>query len=84
MLLPTKGISFNRALLTVGADILENLDSATSISGLWDRLNRYRAESRASERITFDWFCLALAALYSIGAVEWTPAMNIRRTSVHQ
>ena len=84
MLLPTKGISFDRALLTIGADILENLNSPISVSGLWDRCNRYHAKKSSNERITFDWFSLALASLYSIGAVEWTPASNLRRVHVSQ
>lgn len=83
MLLPTRGISFERALITVGADALVLLRTPTSISGLWDRFNTTRVNSNAKERITFDWFSLALASLFAIGSVEWTPEGYLRRTDVH-
>lgn len=81
MLLPTKGISFDRALITVGADILDVLVAPTSISGLWERFTSARRGNPAAERITFDWFSLALASLFAIGAVEATRNDHIRRSS---
>lgn len=81
MLLPTKGVSAERALLTVGSDLLEALQTPKSVSSLWEHY-KVRA-SGATDHITFDWFSLALAALYAIEVVEWTPAGHLRRTSVH-
>jgi len=81
MLLPTRGISFDRALITVGADVLVLLRSPSSISGLWDRFSTARANSK--ERITFDWFSLAIASLFAVGSVEWTSEGYLRRTDVH-
>ena len=72
MLLPTRGISFDRALLTVGAEILEVLTVPTSVSGLWERFTSARRERPSAERVTFDWFSLALASLYAMGAIELT------------
>jgi hypothetical protein len=80
MLLPTKGISFDRALLTIGADILEALTAPTSVSGLWERFTSARKANPSSERVTFDWFSLALASLYAVGAVESTRNDYIRRS----
>lgn len=82
MLLPTKGISFDRALLTIGADILEVLTVPTSVSGLWERFTTSRRANPSDERVTFDWFSLALASLYAMHAVEPTRNDYIRR-SVH-
>lgn len=82
MLLPTRGISYERALITVGADALALLRAPTSVSGLWDRFNSARSQFDAKERITFDWFSLALAALFAIGSVEWTSEGYLRRTDV--
>jgi hypothetical protein len=73
MLLPTKGISADRALLTVGADILEVLTTPTSVSGLWERFTRARSETLDAERVTFDWFSLALASLFAVGVIELQP-----------
>jgi hypothetical protein len=79
MLLPTKGISADRALLTVGADILDALRTPTSISGLWERYGSRDVSS--SERVTFDWFSLALASLYSMGVLEMTANGYLKRVS---
>lgn len=37
MLLPTKGIEPERALLTIGARIVSLLESPATITGLWER-----------------------------------------------
>jgi len=81
MLLPTKGLSFDRALVTIGADILEVLTVPTSVSGLWERFTSARRTSSSAERVTFDWFSLALASLYAMGVVEPTRNDYIRRSS---
>jgi hypothetical protein len=83
MLLPTKGVSADRALVTVGSDILEGLQTPKSVSSLWEQ---YRDRGRASgstEHVTFDWFSLALASLFAIEVVEWTPSGHLRRVNVH-
>jgi hypothetical protein len=82
VLLPTRGISFERALITVGADALTLLRAPTSVSGLWDRFNTARSRSDDTERITFDWFSLALASLFAIGSIEWTSEGYLRRSDV--
>ncbi len=42
MILPTKGIQADRALLAVGADILRLLDEPKTVSRLWDEMRAYR------------------------------------------
>lgn len=78
MLLPTKGISPDRALLTIGSDLLIALRRPTTVSALWDRFNASKSKD-GSGRITFDWFSLALATLYSLGLIEITPDGYLRR-----
>ena len=46
MLLPTKGIGADRALITVGSVILGILQTSTSVSGLWERFNASRSPIR--------------------------------------
>ncbi len=81
MLLPTRGLSPERALITLGSELLPLLDRPTSVSGLWERFSAGRQDSRA-ERVTFDWFSLALSALYGLGLVDWTPDGQIERRHV--
>jgi hypothetical protein len=82
MLLPTKGITSERALLTVGASIIALLDSPATVSGLWERFIQ-RATARGDRsRITFDWFALALTMLFAIGAVGWDNRGRLERRHV--
>lgn len=83
MFLPNKGVSFDRALVSVGAEILSVLRSPMSVSALWDVFNRARRRAVRAELITFDWFSLALASLFSMGIVEWTEGGYLGRVDVH-
>lgn len=83
MLLPTKGVSSDRALITIGAEILDELRDPLSVSALWERLTiRDRSASRR-HRITFDWFALALAALYTMNLIDNSTDGFIRRVHVY-
>ncbi|WP_405125025.1 ABC-three component system middle component 6 [Ralstonia pseudosolanacearum] len=64
MILPTKHISQNEALIGVGATILTHLDEPITVSSLWERL---RLESNIG---TFERFVLASNLLYLIGAID--------------
>lgn len=81
MLLPTKGISADRALICVGSDILQELQGPASVSALWERYRR--SSSQPHERVTFDWFSLALAALFAMNLVELASDGYLRRIDVH-
>ncbi|QBX35125.1 hypothetical protein E4L95_17835 [Paracoccus liaowanqingii] len=64
MILPTKHISQNEALLGVGATVLSNLQEPMTVSGLWERL---RSEPNVG---TFERFVLAANLLYMVGAID--------------
>ena len=81
MLLPTKGIEPERALLKVGADLLELLDEPVTVSALWERFCT-SSKNQDQLRITFDWFALALAMLFALQAVEWDKSGLLRRRNV--
>jgi hypothetical protein len=68
MILPSKHIGPDRALLTIGAEILANLDRPHSVSVVWDKI---RARGGDHSRISYDWFLLALDLLFALGAVEY-------------
>ena len=82
MLLPTKGITADRALLTVGAALLSLLDSPTTVSGLWERLSQKTKSNDEFGRITFDWFAMALSMLFAIQAINWNASGQLVRSHV--
>lgn len=67
MMLPTKGISPDRSLIAVGSHVLAELKSegAKSSVELWHSCNR----RPGSAYVGYDWFCLALSLLYSLGLI---------------
>jgi len=69
MILPTKGVAADTALISVGAEILRHLDGPKTVSRLWDDV---RTSPLPHPNVTFDWFTLALDLLYTVGAVEYT------------
>ncbi|WP_347813140.1 ABC-three component system middle component 6 [Streptomyces sp. BK205] len=81
MILPTKGIAADRALLTVGAQIIAELDEPSTVSGLWHLVRLKRSEDEDSTPLTFDWFVLALDLLFAMGAIRTGPANTLRRAS---
>jgi len=72
MILPTKHISENEAILGVGATILRHLDSPITVSGLWERT---KVESNVG---TFERFVLAADLLFVIGAIELRDGLLVR------
>lgn len=68
MILPTKGIPPQQALVALGAEILRQLTEAKTVSQLW---HDFKAnDQRHGSRSTFDWFVLSLDLLFMVGAVE--------------
>jgi hypothetical protein len=76
MILPSKHISQERALLTIGAKLLEHLDRPKTVSAVWEDMRISQAP------ISFDWFVLALDLLYAIDTIEIRDGLLIRRTPV--
>lgn len=72
MILPTKHIPQNEALLGVGATVLGCLQAPMTVSGLWERL---RTEPNVG---TFERFVLASNLLYMIGAIDMENGLIVR------
>lgn len=70
MILPTKHIRPDRALLAVGGDLLGALREPMTVSRLWDDVRRRRGDAGEPAPINYDWFVLALDLLFMVGAVE--------------
>ena len=81
MILPSKHLSHDRALLTVGGHVLTFLTYPRTISSLWEEVNRQVEALDASvrHRITYDWFILALDLLYSLNAIDFENGLVSRR-----
>ena len=82
MLIPTKGIEPQRALLTVGADLISLLDAPATVSGLWDRYSNSSGVVSSGVKITFDWFALALSVLFAIDAIFFNKSGLLVRSNV--
>jgi hypothetical protein len=76
---PTRSITPDRALLSVGAQILLQLDEPKTVSQAWLRLRAWRAERELTSPISFTWFVLALDVLYGLGAVDIIDDLLTRR-----
>lgn len=70
MILPTKHVREDRALLTVGAEVLDLLRTSKTVSRLWSDFSRKRATG--SSPVTYDWFILALDLLFSLGLIDFS------------
>ena len=70
MILPDKHLDENRALLSVGAEILKIMDHPSTVSEAWERFSEVRKQSAASHPVSFDWFAKALTFLFAIHAIR--------------
>lgn len=70
MILPTKNIKPDRALLTIGAEILACIDRPMTASLVWDVFRAKREENPDAPAIAYDRYILALILLYTLGAVD--------------
>ncbi|MBQ2262924.1 MAG: hypothetical protein II336_16360 [Loktanella sp.] len=70
MLMPTKHIKTENALIGVGAEVLALLDRDKTVSRLFSDLQEDRRENELST-VHFDWFLLAMDFLFSIGAIRF-------------
>ncbi|AZN72289.1 hypothetical protein D5400_14275 [Georhizobium profundi] len=66
MILPTKNITPDRALLTLAGRIFDGLGVPRTISGIWDE---FRLQQQSSP-IAYSWFILAIDLLYLMQLVQ--------------
>ena len=80
MIVPTKGVSSSRALITVGGEIIDALEQPMTVSGLWDVIcDKYSEPPDA--KIGFDWYVLALDMLFALGVVGFGDGGFLMRRS---
>lgn len=74
MILPSKHIPRERALLTIGAEVLKYLGQPKTVSAVWEDLSQ-------TTPVSYDWFVLALDLLYAIDAIEIHEGLLTRRAA---
>jgi hypothetical protein len=80
MILPTKHVPADRALIGVGAEILRILNRPMTMSKLWDEMRNRRNLQSAAPAIDYQWFVLSLDLLYIMCAIDFDRGL-IRRAS---
>lgn len=82
MILPSKHLSQNRALLTVGAHILQHMHQPKTASALWEELPHHgEGKLHSTPVLSYDGFVLALDFLFLIGAIEMEEGLLARNAS---
>jgi len=82
MILPSKHLCQDRALLTVAARILRHLSQPQTISALWEKMPRQNAAGgNTVPPLRYDGFVLALDLLFLIGALELQQGLLTRKAS---
>jgi hypothetical protein len=71
MLLPSRSVSPQRALLSVAAQVSLQLDGPRTVSETWTRLKEWREANEFDQPLTFEAFLLALDMLYAMGLVDF-------------
>ena len=71
MILPTKHVRPDRALIGVGAEVLEILKQPMTVSRLWDEVRGRRSLHAPNAPIDYQWFVLSLDLLYVMGAIDF-------------
>ena len=72
MILPTKHIPQDEALIGVGATLLESIDRPVTVSGLWEKVREKRNVG------TFERFALAANLLFLMGVIDFRDGMLAR------
>lgn len=67
---PHKKACPERAMITIGADLLGLLTEPKTVSRLWSELSDMMSQQSSTRLISYDWFILTLDLLYILGGVE--------------
>ena len=82
MLLPTKEIDADQALLSVGGTLISLLETPATVSDLWERVRQHARRTGRHSRVAFDWFALALSMLFTLQAIRWNDNQELERCHV--
>lgn len=72
MIAPTKGISSDRALLSIGVEVVGVLaNGPLTVAQTWQRVKADRTARGVESPISFGWFVLALDVVYALGLLRF-------------
>ncbi len=80
MILPSKHMAPNRALISVSADVFELIDKRSTVSSVWNDFQEQQKSSLRYGEIPYDWFVLAIDLLFLIGVIEEKNGLLVRIT----
>ncbi|MCY4261297.1 MAG: hypothetical protein OXC91_13670 [Rhodobacteraceae bacterium] len=78
MILPTKHVRTERAIIGIGGELLDLLREPMTVSRLWNELRKRRTVTAPVAPIDYGWFVLALDFLFLVGAVESRRGLVVR------
>lgn len=79
MILPSKHLSQDRALLTIGGLALQRLHVPKTVSAMWEELSvGSGTDSGSLPHLSYDWFVLALDLLFALKAIDFRNGLLIR------
>lgn len=81
MIQPTKGISVDRALLTVGAQVMQQIEEPSTVSAVWHSLKGWRKENGYRANLSYSWFILALDTLHALGILSYEDSLLAKRSA---
>jgi len=81
MIQPTKGISTDRALLTVGAQVLQQLDQPATVTAVWHSLREWRHGKGYQANLSYSWFILALDILHALDILQYENGLLAKRNA---
>lgn len=70
MFLPSKHISEAQALMVVGAQILQVLDSPRHVSSCVEAVRAWRSENGETVDLPFWWYLLAMDTLFALNVID--------------
>ena len=82
MILPSKHLPQDRALLTIGARLLRQLSDSKTVSALWEDFHQQGdRKADAASSLGYDEFVLALDLLFLMGTIELRHGLISRSAS---
>ncbi len=79
MILPTKHLKTDRALISVGAEILRLLNRPKTVSKVWDEFRKTIPHQRQKSPINYDWFILSIDLLFILDAITFERGLLVKR-----
>jgi hypothetical protein len=81
--LPSKFVSADQALVTLGGQVLVVLEQSKTISSTWEAVKDWRIGHGIDAPVPFWWFAIALDTLYAMGVISLTDGL-LRREALAQ